>query len=77
MSQSVASADTRVVLVPHAVRKGKKIASFSLTAEVSSVSPGGGVPTGSVTFMMKNKRLGQAVLTGGQATVTVTTQERP
>ena len=52
------------VLVPHAVLKRKKVVAISLTAEVEPVAPGGGVPTGVVTFMFKKKTLGTAVLTG-------------
>ncbi len=71
VSQSVAPADTHVVLVPHAVRKRKKIAALGLTAEVGALAPGGGVPTGVVTFMRKKRTLGTAALSDGQATLTV------
>ena len=71
VSQSVAPADTHVVLVLHAVRKRKKIAALGLTAEVGALAPGGGVPTGVVTFMRKKRTLGTAALSDGQATLTV------
>jgi hypothetical protein len=45
--------------------------SLNLTAEVEPLAPGGGVPTGTVSFMMKKKRLGTAILSGGQATLAV------
>jgi hypothetical protein len=70
-SESVAPADTQVILVPHAILKRKKIASLSLTAEVEPLAPGGGVPTGMVTFRVKKKTIGTAALSGGQATLTV------
>src|SRR5262249_27006875 len=71
LSESVTPADTRVILVPHAVLKRKKIASLSLTAEVEPLAPGGGVPGGMVTFLVKKKALGTAALSGGQATLAV------
>ena len=69
VSQSVTPDGTAVVLVPHAVLKRKKVVSLTLTAEVEPVAPGGGVPTGIVTFMMKKKKLGTVALVGGQATL--------
>ena len=71
IAQSVVQAGTEVVLVPHAVLKKKKVISLSLTAEVEPLAPGGGVPGGVVTFLIKKKTLGTATLSGGQATLTV------
>jgi hypothetical protein len=71
VSQSVGQDGTEVVLVPHAVVKRKKITALSLTAEVEPQAPGGGVPTGEVTFMLKKKALGTVALGGGQATLAV------
>jgi hypothetical protein len=71
VSQSVGQDGTEVVLVPHAVVKKKKITAMSLTAEVEPLAPGGGVPTGTVTFMLKKKVLGTLALGGGQATLAV------
>lgn len=56
--------------MPHAVLRKKKVVSLSLTAEIEPVAPGGGVPTGVVTFKVKKKILGTASLAGGQATLT-------
>jgi hypothetical protein len=65
--------------VPHPVRRKKKVVSLGLTAEVVPVLPGGGVPTGMVTFeflvkhgkKLRVKTLGTAALDGGEATLTV------
>jgi large repetitive protein len=69
--QSVSPADTRVILVPHAVLKGNRIVALSLTAEVEPLAPGGGVPTGAIAFMTKKKRLVTADLSNGRATLTL------
>ncbi len=71
VSESVGPAGTQVVLVPHAVRKGKKIVSLSLTAEVEPLAPSGGVPTGTVSFRVKKKSLATTSLSGGQAMLPV------
>jgi hypothetical protein len=71
LAESVSPAATQIVLVPHATRKGKKITSIGLTAEVEPLAPGGGVPTGVVTFRIKNKPLGTSALIGGQVTLAV------
>ena len=78
-SESVAPAGTVVVLVPHPLLKRKKVVSELLTAEIKPTYPGGGVPTGMVTFelLTKNKRktktktLGTVAASGGNATLTV------
>ncbi len=78
-SESVARAGTVVVLVPHPVLKKKKVVSEILTAEIKPPFPGGGFPTGLVTFelLTKNKKkiktkvLGRAAVGGGSATLTV------
>jgi hypothetical protein len=78
-TESVSQAATQIVLVPHPVFKGKKrLKAVGLTAEIEPVAPGGGVPTGSVTFefikkhrkRIKLKALGTAALSGGDATLT-------
>ena len=75
VTESVAAANTQIVLVPHAVLKRKKVVAVSLTAEVEPLAPGGGVPSGVVTFIMVQKKtrktLGTAALNGGQATLTL------
>ena len=81
-SESVAKAGTEVVLVPQPVLKKKQVVSVRLTAEIEPIAPGGGVPTGAVTFEMfkkgkgkktktKEEVLGTATLDGGQATLKV------
>ena len=69
--QSVARDGTTVLLVPHPVLKKKKVTRLSLTAEIEPVAPGGGVPTGVVSFMMKKKKLGTVALVDGQATLSL------
>jgi hypothetical protein len=78
-TESVSQAATEIVLVPHPVLRRKKVVSLGLTAEVVPVLPGGGVPTGMVTFeflvkhgkKLKVKTLGIAALNGAEATLTV------
>ena len=62
--------------MPQAVRKKKKVVSLGLEAKIVPVAPGGGVPTGTVTFeVKKNKKkeitLGTVGLSGGTATLSV------
>ena len=71
VSQSVTPDGTAVVLVPHAVLKKKKVVSLTLTAQVQPLAPGGGVPTGVVSFRIKKKTLGTVALVGGQAALPV------
>src|SRR5262249_12127223 len=72
---TVATAASQITLVPHAVLRKKKVISLSLEANINPVAPGGGVPTGTVTFEMMQKKkvkiLGTASLAGGSATLTV------
>jgi hypothetical protein len=78
-TETVSQAATEIVLVPHPVLRKKKVVSLGLTAEVVPEPPGGGVPTGMVTFefLMKHgkkskvKMLGRAALHGAEATLTV------
>ena len=59
--------------------KKKKIKSEILTAEIEPISPGGGVPTGTVIFELLTKKkkktvtktLGTAVVNNGAGTVTL------
>jgi len=71
VSESVSPDITQIVLVPHGVFKKKKLISVSLTAEIEPSAPGGGTPTGTVSFLYKKKALGTATLSGGQATLTL------
>jgi len=47
--------------------------SVTLTASIAAVSPGGGMPAGTVSFMDGSTVLGTAALSGGIATLTTTT----
>jgi hypothetical protein len=69
--ESVARAGSQLILVRHPVFKRKKLVSVGLTAVVAPVSPGGGIPTGTVTFLVNKKTLGTLALGGGQATLTL------
>ncbi|MFI5460158.1 MAG: beta strand repeat-containing protein, partial [Isosphaerales bacterium] len=78
-AESVSRSATAIVLVPHAVLRGKKaLKGVELTAEIEPVAPGGGVPTGQVIFEFVKKHrkkvtvktLGTAELSGGEATLT-------
>ncbi len=73
-------AGTEIVLVPKPIfSKKKQVTSVGLEAEIEPVVPGGGVPTGTVTFeivkTVKKKRktttLGTAAVSGGAATLTL------
>ncbi len=69
VSESVSPADTQIIFRPDAVFKGNQIASLRLTAEVEPLVPDGGLPTGTISFTAKKKRLGTVALTGGKATL--------
>jgi predicted outer membrane repeat protein len=77
LAESVAKAGTHVVLIPRSTFKKKKLVSLKLEAEVLPALPGAGVPAGIVTFEIaangkkKPKLLGNAVLNGSSATLTV------
>jgi hypothetical protein len=68
--ENVAPDNTRVVLMSHGVYRKRKLISVSLTAEVQPLAPGGGTPTGRLTFRVKKKLIGTVTLSGGQATLT-------
>jgi hypothetical protein len=78
-TESVNQAVTDVVFVPHPVLRKKRAVSLGLTAKVVAMPPGGGVPTGMVTFeflekhgkKVKVRTLGTAALSGAEATLTV------
>jgi hypothetical protein len=71
LSESIARARTRVVLIPRGVYRIAKTASIALTAKISPVAPGAGTPTGVVTIMSGKNRLASKALRGGQATFTL------
>ena len=70
-SESVSRDVTQIVLVPKGIFKKKKVVSVGLTATIEPLAPGGGTPTGTVTFKVKKKTLGNVSLAGGRATLTV------
>ena len=70
-------------MVENSVFKNKKLMSVRLTAEIKPLAPGGGVPTGEVTFELvttTNKKvttLGTAAVSGGEATLTLKANQVP
>ena len=78
-SASVGKSGTTVALVPHPVLKKKKLVSEVLTVEIEPTAPGGGAPTGMITFELSTKKekkvktkiLWSAAVSGGDATLTV------
>jgi hypothetical protein len=70
-TESIARAGTQVILVRHPVFKRKKLVSVGLTAVVAPLAPGGGIPSGTVKFLVKKKTLGTVPLGGGAATLTL------
>ena len=79
-AESVSQSATAIVLTSHAVLQGKKkLGAVGLTVAIKPVAPGGGVPTGQVTFEFVKKHrkkfkvvtLGTVVLSGGAATLTL------
>ena len=71
VAESVTTDATRVVLVPHGVFKKRKLVSIELTATIDPAVPGGGTPTGEVTFKVRKKMFGTASLVGSAATLRV------
>jgi hypothetical protein len=47
------------------------VVSVGLTARIEPLSPGGGIPSGTVIFLVKKKALGSLSLLGGAATLTL------
>ena len=84
-SETVAQTGTEVVVVENLVFKKKKLMSVRLTAEIKPLAPGGGVPTGEVTFELvtttkkkvKVTTLGTAAVSGGEATLTLKANKVP
>jgi Bacterial Ig-like domain (group 3) len=73
----------QIISVAHKILKKKRLQAVSLTAEIEPLAPGGGLPTGSVTFELLTKqrkkikvtKLGTAAVVGGQATLTFKPQK--
>jgi hypothetical protein len=84
-SETVAQTGTEVVVVENLVFRKKKLMSVRLTAEIKPLAPGGGVPTGEVTFELvtttkkkvKVTTLGTAAVSGGEATLTLKANKVP
>ena len=78
-SEKVDQTGTELAVFRNSVFKKKKLMSVRLTAQVEPSAPGGGMPSGLVTFELVNKiknkdrvtRLGAAPVIGGEATVTL------
>jgi len=84
-SEIVAQTGTEVVVVQNSVFNKRKLMSVRLTAEINPLAPGGGVPTGEVTFevvttikkKVKVTTLGTAAVSGGEATLTLKASKLP
>jgi hypothetical protein len=84
-SETVAQTGTEVVVVQNSVYNKKKLISVRLTAEIQPLAPGGGVPTGEVTFELvtttkkkvKVTTLGTAAVSRGEATLTLKASKLP
>jgi hypothetical protein len=73
---AVARAGTQVVLATRSVHKKRRVVSLTLDATVGPLAPGAGVPTGTVTYELMQKKnkvkiLGTAPLSSGSASLTV------
>ena len=70
--ETVAAAGTQSRLTVQAVRnKRGKIKKVELLSQVLVVSPGGGVPTGVVTYLRKGRPFKTVALSGGRAELTL------
>jgi hypothetical protein len=84
-SETIAQTGTQIVVFQNSVYNKKKRISVLLTAEINLLAPGGGVPTGEVTFELvtatKKKvnvtKLGTAAINRGEATLTLTVSKLP
>src|SRR5262249_19181564 len=69
---TVTAAGTQSALTVQAVRnKRGKITKVELLSQVLVVSPGGGVPTGVVTYLRKGRPFKTVALSGGRAELTL------
>jgi autotransporter-associated beta strand protein len=72
VQDTVAAAGTQSTLTVEAVRnKRGKITKVELLSQVLVVSPGGGVPTGVVTYVRKGRPIKTVALHGGRAELTL------
>jgi len=84
-SETVAQTGTEVVAVEQSVFRKKKLLSVRLTAAIKPSAPGGGVPTGTVTFELVAKtknhakvtKLRTAAVNGGEATLALVASQVP
>jgi hypothetical protein len=79
VAESVGRSATQVVVAPEPVFKDKKLVSLNLKAEVQATAPGGGLPSGTLTFEVQTKSktapekvLGTTSLSGGTAALPLT-----
>jgi hypothetical protein len=67
---TVAMDPTQIVLVPRPGRNSRrKAVATSLTIAIEPMAPGGGLPTGTLTYLIRKKRLGSVRISGGTATL--------
>ena len=72
VQETVAAAGTESGLTALAIRNRRgKITGVELVTQVSVVPPGGGVPTGAVTYFRKARRIPSVALSGGRAELTL------
>ena len=72
---TVVQATPATTLVATAVRARRKVRGVTLEAVVGAESPGGPVPTGTVTFDIGRRKLRSAVVANGMASVFVATRK--
>jgi hypothetical protein len=83
VAETVDQAAAEIVVALHPAYKGKKLQAVGMTAEIEPLAPGGGTPTGRVTFeyLVKQRRktkmttLGTVAVSGGRATLTFKPQK--
>ena len=72
IQEGVNQASSQSGLGSHVVRNRRgQIIAVDLDASVLAVSPGSGIPDGTVTFFQGQRKLGKATLSGGMAELTV------
>ncbi len=77
--ETIVQAATEVIVFQNSIFRKKQLMSVRLTAEITPLAPGAGVPTGEVTFELATKtkskvkvtRLGREAVIGGEATLTL------